>query len=191
LEIIKRKAKNFWPKVIAVLKNKGVIVFPTDTAYGLGADFLSNRAINNIYRIKNRPKSKKIGLVAASLKQIKKFFRLNPKELSLAKKHWPGPLTIILPLKNKKIKLGVRVPRLALARQICGRYGRPLTATSANIAGENESYAPSEVLKQFRRRKYQPDLLIDAGRLKKEKPSTLIVCKNNQIKTIRPGPIKI
>ena len=191
MEIIKPKTKNFWPKVISVLKNHGAIVFPTDTAYGLGADFLAAKAIKRIYLIKNRPKNKKIALVAASINQVKKFFCLKTEELSLAKKYWPGPLTIILPLKNNKIKLGVRVPKLALAREICERFGQPITATSANIAGKNDCYNLKDVLKQFSRQKYPPDLIIDAGRLKKIKPSTLVMFEKNKIKIIRPGPVKL
>ncbi|MFH1366974.1 MAG: L-threonylcarbamoyladenylate synthase [Patescibacteria group bacterium] len=191
LEIIKPKTKYFWTKVISALKNQGVLVFPTDTAYGLAADFKSAAALKKIHLIKNRPKNKKIALVASSLPQVKKFFRLNAKELFLARKYWPGPLTLILPLKNKKIKLGVRVPKQNLARQICARFGKPITATSANLAGGKECYNIKDVLRNFSRRKYQPDLIIDAGRLKKVKPSTLVILKNNKIKIIRQGPIKL
>lgn len=168
-----------------------MIVFPTDTAYGLGADFQAPAAFKKIYLIKNRPKNKKVALVAASLKQVKKFFRLNKKELSLAKKYWPGPLTIILPLRNKKLKLGVRVPKNSLAREICKRFGKPITATSANLAGEKECYQIKDVIKQFSRKKCRPDLIIDAGLLKKVKPSTLVKLENNEIKIIRQGTIKL
>lgn len=191
MEIIKPKQKDFWPKTISALKRRGVVVIPTDTAYGLAGNFFDSKVLKKLFLIKNRPKNKRVALVASSLKQVNKFFRLNTDELALAKKYWPGPLTIILPLKKNRKRIGVRVPKLKIAREICRRFGKPLTATSANISGGQECYDIQEVIKQFKNRRCPPDLIIDAGRLKKVKPSTLIILKKDKIKILREGPIKL
>lgn len=176
---------------MSALKKGEIIVFPTDTAYGLAGDFFKKAVLKKIYLIKNRPKNKKISLVAASLNQVKIFFYLSYEAERLARKYWPGPLTIILPLKKNRKLTGVRVPRQELARQISRHFKKPLTATSANLSGERECYDIQSVIRQFQNKKYQPDLIIDAGRLKKVKPSTLVMIENNKIRILREGPLKL
>jgi len=190
IKIVSEKKIN-WSELIKILKNDGIVVYPTDTAYGLAANYSSPRALKKIFHLKKRPRSKKIALIAASLLQVKKFFSLSEKELSLAKKYWPGPLTMILKLKGKNLSVGVRVPDNKIARQIAQKFTRPITATSANISGKGNCYSVGCVLRQFKNGQIQPDLIIDAGRLKRRKVSTLIKVSGNKIKVIRKGPIKI
>ncbi|MDZ7799040.1 MAG: L-threonylcarbamoyladenylate synthase [Patescibacteria group bacterium] len=190
MKIVKSESIN-WQKINNILKNDGVIVYPTDTAYGLAADFFSEKALKKVYRIKQRPLSKKIALIASSLAPVKKYFCLNKKELSLAKKYWPGPLTLILKLKNKEKKVGVRVPDFKMARELAKNFEKPITATSANLSGQPNPYSASQVVRQFKNKKNQPDLIIDAGRLKKIKPSTVAEIINDKIKIIRKGPINL
>ncbi len=185
------KNKIDWRKIISILKNKGVIAYPTDTAYGLAADYFSSQALKKIFQIKKRPKEKKVALIAADIKQVKKYFSLNKTENSLAKKYWPGPLTLILKLKKGNKKVGVRVPDSEIAREIARRFKKPITATSANISTHPNCYAYKSVLNQFKNKKLKPDLIINAGTIKKVKPSTIILCQKNKIKIIRKGPIKL
>lgn len=190
MEIIPAK-KIIWPKVIKALKKGEVIIFPTDTAYGLAADFFSAGAMKKVFLIKERPEEKKVTLITADLKQAQKYFSLNKKELALAKKHWPGPLTLILSLKNSRKKIGVRMPASKIAREIARRFKKPITATSANLSGRANCYSTSCVISQFKNKKNQPALLIDAGRLKKIKPSTVAEVKGEKIKIYREGPVKL
>jgi len=177
-------------KIVKILKNDGVIAYPTDTAYGLGAAYLNKKATRRIFKIKKRSIQKHLGLIAADLKQIKKFFFLNKTEIKLAKKYWPAPLSIII--KSKKgIDEAIRVPNLKLARVICSRLGKPIIATSANKTGKNECYSFSDFKKQFVNTKNLPNLFIDIGKLKKIKPSTVVKILNNKIKIIRQGPVKL
>jgi len=190
MKVIKSNNIN-WPEINNTLKNNGVIAFPTDTAYGLAADYFSDKALKKVFQIKKRPFSKKIALIASNLNQVKKYFYLNKKELFLSKKYWPGPLTLILKLKNKKDKVGVRVPDSKIACKISENFKKPITATSANLSGRPNPYSADEVVNQFKNKKLQPDLIIDAGRLKKIKPSTVAEIINNKIKIIREGPINL
>lgn len=183
---------------VSLLKEGGVIVYPTDTAYALGCDAANKKAVKKIYKIKNRPAGKPLPVIAGSLNLAKKFFRFSKKELQLAKKYWPGPLSLVLRIRdsgfgigNSKLRIVVRVPDNKIARSLSSKLSRPIISTSANISGMGECYSIKEVLKQFKGKKHQPDLILDAGKLKKRKPSTIIRIVNNKVEVLRKGPIKI
>src|SRR3989344_3374347 len=168
-------------KAIAIIKSGGVVAAPTETAYGLIADAMSLRAVKKIFLIKGRSKIKPLPLIAASFAMVKKFFYLNKRESDLAKKYWPGPLTLLLKPKKKfpralalgRKKLAVRVSSSAIIRKISARVGNPVTATSANKSGAGECYSALCVEKSFRYIKKAPDMILDAGALARKLPSTI------------------
>lgn len=207
------------------LKRGAVIVYPTDTAYGLGCDATNAQAVARIFAIKGRAAAKGLPLIVADVTMAKKFFRLSfPRRresnyhgstadqygldprlrggdkriLSLTKKHWPGPLSIILPAKGKIAKAAleqgtaaVRVPNSALARQLTKFLGRPLAATSANLSGQPACYSAKAYLKQAKG-KLLPDFVLDAGALPRRKPSTIVrLGKSGTIEVLRQGPVKL
>ncbi len=191
-----------------IVKNGGVIIYPTDTAYALGADPHNKKAVARIYKIKGRFKSKPLPVIAASLSMVRRFFKLNNHELELVKKYWPGPLSLILEfrIKNYELRklhsnilqnvgmtsLAVRVPDEPTARRLSKLLGGPIVSTSANISGAGECYSAQEVYQQFKNKKYQPDLILDGGKLLRRQPSTIIkVGKKGKILVLRKGPIKI
>lgn len=182
-------------EIIRLLKKGGVVVLPTDTAYGLSCDTFNKEAVQRIYNIKGRPKNKAVLLIAADLKMAKKYLKFFEIEEKLAKKHWPGALSIILKPKSKKLNyqadFGVRVPYNNLCRAISKKLGRPIVTTSANFSGGKTPYSIAAVLKEFAGKKYLPDLIMDVGRLKKVKPSTLIKIENGKMTVLRQGPIII
>ncbi|NUM25561.1 MAG: L-threonylcarbamoyladenylate synthase [Candidatus Buchananbacteria bacterium] len=171
-------------QAVKILKQGGVIVYPTDTAYALGGLFDSKRVTKNILRIKNR-KDEKFTLIASSVNQAKTFFKLSGTNLKLAKKYWPGPLSIVV-----NGRFAVRVPANSIARRLALRAGRPLIATSANLSGGKNLYSAKAVIAEFQNQKYQPQLVIDAGNLPKIKPSTLVKVEGSQLEVIRIGLIK-
>lgn len=186
-------------KAVRILKRGGIVVYPTETAYGLAADIMNAAAIKKIFRIKGRPSSKPIPVIAASIIMVKKFFYLNRKEAALAAKHWPGPLTLLLRARKKfpkelthgAARVAVRVSSSISAVAISALLGRPITATSANISGSLECYSHQCVNKQFRKRKERPDMILEGGTLQKIKPSTIALVEGKKIKVMRKGPIKI
>ncbi|GFZ75323.1 hypothetical protein HPP_2810 [Hydrangea phyllody phytoplasma] len=119
------------------MKPKDIIIFPTDTVYGMGAKLYDKKGLNCIYQIKKRPLNKSIVVLCASLQQAKKLIQFSPKSLKLALHFWPGPLTLILPTtlkyfsKTKAKTLGVRIPNHPLALEILKKNG-PLKTTSVN-----------------------------------------------------------
>ncbi|MFA6027691.1 MAG: L-threonylcarbamoyladenylate synthase [Patescibacteria group bacterium] len=183
-------------KAIMVLKKNGVAVYPTDTAYAIGCKFTSIKAIERIIRLKKR-KDDKFTIIASSLAQVRKYFKLNACQIKIAKKYWPGPVSIVV-----SPKYSVRVPKNKIARQLACGVGMPLLATSLNISGQPAIYH----IKQDGRKLpilngglYGVDFVLDVGPLKKQKPSTIVECLTSKtphfkcgvIRVLRHGPISV
>jgi L-threonylcarbamoyladenylate synthase len=120
----------------------------------------------------------------------------------LADKFFPGAITLVLRIKNeesrkKNIKmlsantgeLGIRQPKNIIALDLAKYLKQAITTTSANISGKPECYSVEDLLQQFGKAKYKPDIIINAGKLPKRKPSTLVKVENGEVKVLRPGPI--
>ncbi|MDD5251804.1 MAG: L-threonylcarbamoyladenylate synthase [Patescibacteria group bacterium] len=190
-------------EAVTVLRRGGVVVFPTETAYGLAADPANRRAVARIYRIKGRNSEKKLPLVASSAEQVRRAVVLRGQLKQLAEKHWPGPLTVVAPAKHRPLQhsstpapqhfftIAVRVPGSALVRRLCREFGTPLTATSANLAGHPTLYSGAAVRKEFAGRRHQPDLLLDAGRLPRRPPSTIVGVRKGRLVVLRQGGLRI
>lgn len=185
-------------KAVAVLKRGGIVVYPTDTAYGLAVDATNAAALEKLYKMKGRDFNKPIHVIFPSVDWLNDHVKLNAKALKLMDKFMPGALTIVLPLKSedetlKKIAgpdgLGLRYPDNKIALKLVSLFGKPITATSANISGLAETYSMVEARRHFVSSKIRPDFYLDGGRLEKIKPSTIIKLEKNTIKIIREGPI--
>lgn len=168
-----------------VLKSGGVIVYPTDTAYALGGIFNSVKVKNKILKIKNR-RDDKFTIIASSLNQVENFFKLSDRQRKIAKKHWPAALSVAV-----SPKYAVRVPKNEIAVKLSRLAGSPLIATSANLSGNATLYDSLKIIKEFKDKKNQPDLIIDFGRLKKIKTSTIIKVYKDNIDILRQGSVKI
>ncbi len=180
---------NIFPKdtlsdIKKILKSGGVIVYPTDTAYAIGGVFDNAKVIKKILQIKKR-KDVKFTLIASDIRQVEKFFQLNTFEKKLAKKYWPGPLSLVV-----SNKYAVRVPKNALARELARIAQCPIIATSANISGKDSPFSIREFQKQHKNNQYAPECIIDSGKLIRKKPSTIVkVNAIGTIKIIRKGAI--
>ncbi len=189
--------------VVLALKHGKVVAYPTDTSYGLAVDITNKKAVDLLYKIKDRSKKQPIHLVVASVKEAKQISVWNKYADKLAKSFWPGALSLVLPLatKSKHIKqfsgqtstIGLRMPDNIIAMDLVKALGNPVPAVSANPAGKNsgvDSYSAKAIIDQFSKQKYKPDIIINAGRLPKRKPSTLVAISEDGIYTIlRPGPV--
>jgi len=170
-----------------ILRSGGVIAFPTETVYGLGALLSQPAAIKKIYKIKRRPKNKPLQVLVANLKQALELGRFNAKALTYIKSRWPGPLTLIVNKTSKvprlvtggKNKVGLRMPAhrvvLALIRK-CG----PIIATSANISGKKPFLTAKEVKNGLPGLDY-----VLPGRVKLGKASKVVDTTSN-FKVLRP-----
>lgn len=201
ISISKKNYRDVVNQTVTILKNGGAIVYPTDTSYGLGVVAQNTRALALLYKIKGRSPNKPIHVVVSSIAMAKKIVSWNAVANNLAKKYLPGPLSIVLPLKDTKLRsltaktnfLGIRLFAHKFIQDVVKQVG-PITATSAGLSkewGGSDAYSIDEVIRQYNGRKHQPALLIDGGRLKKNKPSTMVKIVNNQLEILREGPIKL
>ncbi|HHD92667.1 MAG TPA: threonylcarbamoyl-AMP synthase [Candidatus Portnoybacteria bacterium] len=193
-----RKTKPVIDKAAKVLWDGGVIVIPTDTVYGLLADATQEKAVEKIYQIKNRAQNKPLPLFCSDLKMAKKVAIISPKVEKKLTQIWPGVITVVLPNRRKLSAIvtadlpiiALRVPNYKLVNYLLEIYSRPLVATSANISGQQASTEIKEVLEQFNQASKKPDLILNAGNLVNNSPSTIIDLVHQKSRFLRIGPIK-
>jgi L-threonylcarbamoyladenylate synthase len=191
-------------ELVKIIKQGGVVVFPTDTVYGLLADGTNEKAVKKIFRIKKRPKEKPIPLFVKDIEMAKKFAYINKKQENLLKLFWPGKVTAVLKRprtrtssvrgkKNKKLiiygvarnTIALRIPNYRLVNVLLKKLDRPLTGTSANISGKPASTKIREVLKQFKNAKEKPDLILNYGNLQFSLPSIVIDLTGKKTRILR------
>jgi len=180
---------------VDVLKNGCLVLYPTDTLYGIAANALNKKAIRNVYKVKGRKFKKPLSIAFHSLSEAKKYVKFNSLASKLAKKFLPGPLTIILPMKYKfprgltcgSKNVGIRIPDNKVALELIRGFGYPITSTSANISGNKDPVTAGDAMKQIGDR---VGLILDGEKCKLRKPSTVIEVQNNEIKILREGAIK-
>jgi L-threonylcarbamoyladenylate synthase len=179
-------------KAIAALSNGEVIVYPTDTLYGLGADIFNEPAVKKIFDIKNRPLDDPLSVAVSNYEDLEKIAFLDDKTRSLIDAFLPGSLTLIL--KKKKVvsdivtggldKVAIRIPDNKIALKLLSEFG-PLTATSANVHGKETPSVISDINMQF---KDKVAVYLDDGRIA-GKPSTIIEIVGEELKILREGAI--
>ena len=184
---------------VDVLKSGGLVVYPTETVYGIGADPTNSRAIKKLTKYKNRPFGKPYSVAVTNQKMAEKYTVLNDTAKKLYKEFLPGPLTIIS--KGKHIltpgvesedgTLGIRIPDYKLVINIINAFGKPITSTSANASYKKRPYKVSDILDNIStKQKELIDLIIDAGELPKNDPSTVIDTTMDDSVILRQGEIK-
>ncbi len=178
--------------IISALKSGEIIVYPTDTLYGFGADIYNEKAVKKLYYLKKRPLSEPLPIAVYGIKEISKLAFLNEKSKIIAEKFLPGNLTLILKKKDiipniitaQKDKVAIRVPDNKIAISLLKKYG-PLTATSANIHGKKTPHVINDLKMQF---SDSIKIFIDDGILNK-KASTIVDLSEEKIKVLRQGAI--
>lgn len=169
-------------KAIQILKSGGVIIFPTETVYGIGTLASNEKAIKRIYEIKKRPSDKPLQILIADLKQVESLAQdISTKARELIKKYWPGPLTLVFKARSGG-SVGIRMPKHDWLLKLIKEIG-PLAATSANLSGEPESLSAQEV-------RIEADLLIDGGKCKLGEASTVIDVSVDPPLILREGNLK-
>lgn len=201
MKIIKFQKENkneILKETLKVLKNKGLVVFPSDTVYGLLVDATDEKAVRKLIDFKNRPIGKPISVFLPNLKKAEDYVFINENQKNVLTKLIPGPFTIILNSKRKvcplieseKKTLGIRVPDYDLVLELAEKFDKPITATSANISGKAPHYRIDSLLKQLSdKKKKLIDLIVDAGILPRNKPSTIVDLTNQEFKILRKGDI--
>lgn len=189
----KNPEKDIIQKTAEIIKKGGVVVFPTDTVYGLLGDARNEKAVEKFFKIKKRPKTKPLAIFVEDIKMARKYAFMSKKQEKFLKKNWPGKITVILKAKNnlsegvvaKNETIGIRIPDYKLINLLLEKISFPLAQTSANISGNSATTKIKEVLEQFIGKRIKPDLIIDAGDLPENRPSKVIDLTNEEIKIIR------
>lgn len=183
---------------IAVLERGGVVLFPTDTVYCLVANAMDRRAVERVYKIKQRPLNKPLPIAVRNLKWVREVAHVPPRLEPVLEKLWPGSVTAMLEKKSvipdivtagtKSITL--RIPDYPMLEALMARYGYPLTLASANISGEEAIPRIDDIVSSLARSPVRPDLVIDVGTLPPAEPSTIIDLRSDRPKIIRIGASK-
>jgi L-threonylcarbamoyladenylate synthase len=192
-QIIPANSPQAIPRALEILRAGGLVAFPTDTVYGVGALAFDGRAIESIYAAKERPAEKAIPILIADMQDMEKVGTDIPQTAyRLAACFWPGPLTCIIPKQptlpeavSATATVGVRVPDHEVARALLRAAG-PMAVTSANISGEPSPSTAKEVYNQLNGR---IPLIIDGGRTPGGMPSTVVDCSTSELKILREGPL--
>lgn len=187
-----------WDKiqqVVNILENEGIIIYPTDTVYGLGCDINNQKAVKRICQLRKLdPKTANLSFICSDIGQITKYTKpLSNQLFKILKKNLPGPFTFILPsnndvpklFKNKKRTVGVRIPDHPVPLAIVETLGRPILTTSLRSADEILEYFsdPADIYEDF---KDKVDAFIDSG-YGGHMASTVVLCTNEDLEVIREG----
>ncbi|MDI6727538.1 MAG: L-threonylcarbamoyladenylate synthase [Thermodesulfovibrionales bacterium] len=183
-------------KAIAVLKSGGIVAYPTETFYGLGAKYDIDSALKRLYEIKNRPQEKAMPLIIGSREELFLITdSVNKSAMDLMDRFWPGPLTILFRARpglseyiSSENKVAVRIPGESFALRLAIAAGFPITSTSANISGMPPADNASMVSDYFGE---VIDLIIDGGKTNGGLPSTIVDVTGDMPKIIRHGLIDI
>lgn len=193
MKIIKIKAKGAVEIALNVIKDGGVVVFPTDTVYGLICDSNNKEAVEKIFKIKKRSKGKPISIFVNDIDAAKKFTKVSKKNERFLMNNWPGAITAVLEkrvniftaIHQGKNTIGVRIPDYLPINKLISGNNAPIAETSANISGEPATTEIKKVLKYFKDKDPAPDLIIDAGDLPKRRPSKVVDLTGSKINIIR------
>jgi L-threonylcarbamoyladenylate synthase len=185
-------------KIIAkVLQKEGIVAYPTDTFYGLGASCFSEKAIQRIYHLKKRETSKPISIIISDINMVRDIAKDIPSLFwKIAGKFWPGPLTLVLKasstlpasLLGPRDSIGIRQPALSWIKELLDETAFPITATSANISGEKEIVNPEIVRDSFFG---LVDLIVDGGETRGALPSTVIDLTSAKPAILREGAVPL
>lgn len=185
----------FLKTAVGVLRDGGLIVYPTDTIYGLGCDLFNKHAIEKIYQIKGNDKRKYLSFICSDLKKISEYAYVSNAAYKIMRRLLPGPYTFILNatrqvpkvLLEKRKTVGIRVPDNAVCNALLAEFGNPVISTSACLSGQDYIGDPDVIESTFTRK---VDLFLDVGSGGLE-PSTVIDLTQDEPVLIRPGKGKV
>lgn len=185
-------------QAVKVLKQGGIVVFPTDTAFGVGCRIDNEQAVKKLFEIRRRPKEKATPVLVENQQMAEEYVLDVPQEVKteLIDKYWPGALTIVLQARVEKVpdlvrgggkNLGVRMPNHQIALEIISGVGVPILGPSANFSGEQTPYSFEDLDAEFIR---NVDYIVE-GKCTIKQASTVIDCTVTPWKVLREGGITL
>ena len=195
---IKGNYQKIIEETVKVLKNGGLVVFPSDTVYILAVDPTNEKGVKKLLEFKNRWVGKAISVAVLDKKMAMDYVKLNENGENIYTNLLPGPFTIVSNGKHKVVKgieaengtLGIRIPNNKYISDLIKLFGKPVTATSANLSGRTPNYSIASFLKPLSNKKKEMiDLIVDVGKLPRNKPSTVIDATEAELKILRRGDL--
>lgn len=199
IKLEKTPVKTVIKEVTKTLEAGGLIIFPTETTYGAGVDATNQVAVDKLLAYKSRREGKPLSIAVANQKMAEKYVKLNKQAVTLFQRFLPGPVTVVAAGRGQVARgvesefntLGVRIPDYQLILEILTEFGRPITATSANASGKKRPYSIEDIFNHLSiKQKKLIDLVIDAGQLAKNEPSTVIDTTLSTPTILREGTLK-
>ena len=186
--------------LVKVLKKGGLIIYPTETLYGVGVDATNDKAVGKLNKYKKRPTGKPYSIAVSDEKMAGEYVHLDKASKKIYKTFLPGPITVVSKGKHKTAKgiesesgtLGIRIPDYKLVRDVVKKFGKPITATSANASYKKRPYKIADVLDNLSAsQKKLIDLIIDAGELPHNEPSTVVDTTGGDLTILRQGEVSL
>ncbi|WP_457575540.1 L-threonylcarbamoyladenylate synthase [Desulfomarina sp.] len=180
-------------RAVNIIQEGGIVAFPTETSFGLAVDYENEKALEKLYRIKQRSHEKALLVLVENRDQLSELVTYVPAEYrKLMDKFWPGPLTLIFPARKELSTvltggsgtIGIRISPHPLATRLVSCYGKPLTATSANLSGNPPAKSAEEIRRIFKER---VDFIIEEERVLSGNCSTIVGIQNRKLKIFRNG----
>ena len=183
-------------KAADIIKEGGLVVFPTDTVYGIGCNPFNEEAMDRLFHVKKRDRDKPIPILVSSIKKAEEIAEFGSLAKKIARRYWPGALTLVLPAKAKTPPMlrgpgntvGIRIPNHPFALSLIKAVDGYLTGTSANLSGKEPACTAKEAKKQLGNK---VDFVIDAGRCPIGISSTVVEVTSNRPKVLRQGAVKL
>lgn len=181
-------------EAVTCLQNGGILIYPTDTCYGIGCVGGNPDLFRKIFQMKQRNEESALSMIFSSVDDIAKYAYVDTQARQVLDRHLPGPYSFLLVNTDLKLKnsneMMVRVPNFTLTKMIANQLGYPYTSTSANLAGQPPAYSVEELdegLLNPETLTIVPDLVLDGGQLPRKLPSTMVDLKQWPPKIIRQG----
>lgn len=179
---------------VQAILDSGLIIVPTDTTYAIGVNALDIKAMECLYKFKGRQADKPISIMLPSVEDIEHYCHLNERSNRLARMLLPGPVTLVLPKKEKLLNyvsngpnVGIRIPKSDFCIAFMKKAGIPITATSANYSGGGDTFSVEEVRQQFHAEFSAVQIVVDGGPLIKGQSSTVLDLCGKKPNIIRKG----
>jgi len=189
--------KDCLQKAVELLKFGGIVMHPTETCYGLAVDIFDEQGLEKLYTLKGRETKKPLSILVHGLGMAEEYGIFSEKALDLAQKYWPGALSIVVP-RNKALPgffnkgeefVSIRVSSDAFCKNMVREFGSPVTTTSANLAGMKPLYVAD--LDGFGEMAADIDLVVDAGDILGNKPSTVVKVEGDLLQVLRQGELRL
>lgn len=176
---------------VDVLSRGGIVLYPTDTLYGLAVAWGDEHALERLYALKGREREKHISWVVADLEMAKAYGIISARADKIAQKFLPGPLTLVVPSTTSPHTFAFRIPKSGFCTALASALGRPYSATSANISGSEPGRDVESILAQFGEWQKDIDCVIDGGVLPSASPSTVLKVEGDEIEVCREGALSL